>query len=413
MSEGPPTYDGRAVLEPQPNADPAPRRALNLRAWLARSAPWLLALAVYAAAAIVVTWPMASDPTGTVFGAPGDATGNITLIRYRNDLGVGPLSNALTTEENAPFGVTLPGATSLPQVAVEGPMQLVALVAGSAVLAFNLAVLAGLILSAFACFLLCWHITGNPWAAGVAGVGFGFNPWIVERAAGHVHFTHLWSLCLVVLGLILIREGRGRWAWVLFGAATVVGLYTNTYFALFIGVILAAFIVADAGVALARRGQGDLRDAATRAAIAVGIYLVALVPQAIVSITERSKIDGLLAGTRSPNDIYAYGSRWWEWLVPSESQPLFEDWTAPFRLSRLHLSNPGETNIYLGLTVLALAVVGVGDRVARAAAAGRPGLDGVVRRLPGGRRGHHLASGPRPRARTRDPDAVGGAVPRG
>ncbi len=91
MSPGSPTHDGRAALEPQPSADRVPHGALtSSRAWLARSAPWLLALVIYAVVALVVTWPVAENPTDTVFGAPGDATGNITLLRYRNDLGVGP-----------------------------------------------------------------------------------------------------------------------------------------------------------------------------------------------------------------------------------------------------------------------------------------------------------------------------------
>lgn len=372
MSEGSPTYDGRAVLEPERSPERVLRSALTPRAWLARSAPWLIALVVYAAAAIAITWPVAADPTGEVFGAPGDATGNITLLRYRNDLGVGPLSNAVTHEENAPFGVTLPGATSLPQIAIEGPMQVIGKVTGSEVLAFNLAVLSGVILSALACFLLCWYITRNHCAAGVAGVAYGFNPWILERAAGHVHFTHLWSLCLVVLALIMIREGRGRPAWLLLAGATVFGLYTNTYFALFIGVILAAFILADLGGALVRR-TGTARAALRRGALAAGIYVAALIPQAIVSVVERSKIDELLVGTRSAEDSYYYGARWWEWLVPSESHPFFRRWTESFRLSHLHLSNPGETNIYLGLSVIALALVGVVATVVARRRADGPG----------------------------------------
>ena len=359
MSEGSPTYDGRAVLEPPRSSDRAPRTSQSPRAWLMRSAPWLVALAVYIVAAVAVTWPVAADPAGTVFGAPGDSTGNITLLRYRNDLGVGPLSNAVTHEENAPFGVSLPGATSLPQIAIEGPMQAVAAVTGSAVLAYNLAVLSGVILSAFACFLLCRHITGNAWAAGVAGVGFGFNPWMLARAGGHVHFTHAWSLCLIVLALLMIREGRGRPAWLLLAGATVFGLYTNTYFALFIGVILASFLIADVGAALWRRPDGGVRAAALRGGAAFGIYLAALVPQAVVSLTQRATIDNLLVGTRSPGDSYIYGSRWWEWIVPSENHPVFSEWTGPFRLSHLHMSNPSETDIYLGVSMLVLAAIGV------------------------------------------------------
>ncbi len=413
MSEGSPTYDGRAVLEPQRSADRTPRSALSPREWLVRCAPWLLALAVYAIAAIAVTWPVAADPTGEVFGAPGDATGNITLIRYRNELGVGPLSNALTTEENAPFGVTLPGATSLPQVAIEGPMQVVALITGSAVFAFNLAVLLGVILSAFACFLLCWHITANPWAAGVAGVGYGFNPWILERAAGHVHFTHLWSLCLVVLGLILIREGRGKWAWALFAAATVFGLYTNTYFALFIGVILAAFIIADVGAALVRRGEGRLR-----AGDHPGRHRGGRLPGRAHPAGDRLG-GGALEDRRAArgDPLPQRQLRLRRTLVgvdrPQRVQPPLQgmDRSVPPGAPALqqhrrdqHLPRPDRHRP---------RPPGRGDRLAGAPAADRPRLDRGLRRRAGDRRVHHLPAEPRAGAGARHPDAVGGALPRG
>lgn len=373
MSDGPPSIAGGAVTEPERPIDDAPREARPQRARAIRVAPWLLALAAYIVVAVVLTWPVGADPAGTVAGAPGDATGNITLIRYRNELGVGPLSNAVTTDENAPFGISLPGATSLPQIAIEGPMQVVAAITGSEILAFNLAVLAGLILTALACFLLCLHITGNPWAAGIAGLAYGFNPWIMERAGGHVHFTHLWALALVVLGLLMIREGRGRRAWLLYGAAAVVGVYINTYFTLFIGVILAAFIAADLGAALLAKTVGGVRAVVRRGAGAAAIVVVALIPQAIVSIRQSGAIDELLVGTRSPEDRLYYGARWWEYVVPSHSHPVFDEWSAPFRFARLHLSNPSETNLYLGLSVLALAAVGIGAAIA-ARRAGRPGI---------------------------------------
>lgn len=338
-----------------PGASPMDR----LRCLLVRGAPWLIALCVYIVAAVVTTWPVAADPGGTVFGTPGDATGNITLLRYRNDLGVGPLSNAVTPDENAPFGIALPGAISLPQVVVEGPAQLVAAISGNAVVAYNLAVISGLVLTAFACFALCVFITGNPWASGVAGVAYGFNPWIVERAHGHVHFTHLWSLPLIVLALVWIRRGAGWRGWLAFGLALTAAAYTNTYVSLFAATIIGAFIVADMGAAALRRSGRRLRDAFSRACFAAALLVAVMLPQAIVSVVQADKIDGLLAGTRSPQDLYTYGSRWWEWLVPSYRHPVFDEWTAPYLIARQHLSNPSETTLYLGTVMLLLAAAGV------------------------------------------------------
>lgn len=324
-----------------------------------RLAPWLIALCVYIVAAVVATWPVAADPTGTVFGNPGDATGNISVLRDRNDLGVGPLSNAVNPRENAPFGLELPGATSLPQVVIEGPAQLVAAVFDSPVLAFNLTVLSGLVLTAFACFALCRFITGNWWAAGIAGLAYGFNPWILERAHGHMHFTHLWSLPLIVLGLLLIRRGAGPRGWALFAAALIAACYTNTYVSLFAATILGAFIVADLGAALIRRTGGAVRAAVGRAAFIVAALIAVMLPQAIVSFTQADRIEGLLAGTRSPLDAITYGSRWWEWIVPSYRHPVFSEWTAPYLASRQHGSNFGETALYVGWVMIAFAIVGV------------------------------------------------------
>lgn len=322
-------------------------------------AAWLIALALYVVVAVITTWPIGSDLTGRVFGAPGDMTGNITLLRYRNELGVGPLSNAITPQEAAPFGLSLPGAISLPQIVIEGPAQLVGAITGSEVLAVNLVIISGLALTAFACFVLCMWITGNPWASGVAGLVYGFNPWIVERAHGHIHFTHLWALPLIVLGLMWIRRGGGRRAWVLFALATIAACYTNTYLSLFAAVVIGSFITADLAAAAVRRSTARVRAAFARGSFALAVLVAVMIPQMVVSVTQASTIDSLLVGTRSPEDLYTYGSRWWEWITPSYRNPIYDQWTAPFLAARQHGSSFGETTLYLGGITLLLALVGI------------------------------------------------------
>jgi hypothetical protein len=378
VSSGAPTSARSATGSRTEHSHRGPRGTFDRAADLLTSgAPWLIALAVYAAVAVITTWPIGGDLTGTVFGAPGDITGNITLLRYRNELGVGPLSNAVTPQEAAPFGLSLPGAISLPQIVIEGPAQLVGAITGSEVLAVNLVIISGLTLTAFTCFVLCMWITGNPWASGVAGLGYGFNPWILERAHGHIHFTHLWALPLIVLALMWIRRDGGRRAWALFVLATVAACYTNTYISLFAAVIIGGFIVADLAAGAVRRSTARVRAAFARGSFALAVLVAVMIPQMVVSVTQASTIDSLLVGTRSPQDLYTYGSRWWEWITPSYRNPLYDQWTAPFLAARQHGSNFGETTIYLGGITILLALAGIALTVHRRRA-GRPAWPGAV-----------------------------------
>ena len=354
MSSVPPTTGRSAAARP---AGEATSRRQAIARTGRRSVPWAAALAAYVVLAVVATWPTATDLSGTVFGQPGDSTGNITLIRYRNDLGVGPLSNAATPDENAPFDLPLPGYISLPQLLTEGTTQVVSW-ATDEVVAYNLMILAGLALSAFAAFLLCLYVTRRWGAAFVAGIAFGFSPWILERAHGHVHMTHLWPLPLLALGLIMVRQRGTKGAWALTVAAFAAAAYTNTYVTLFAATIVAAFVAADLGAETISRSRARIRQAVARTCFVAAMVIGVLMPQAIVSLTQRDAIDGLLAGTRSASDLYVYGSRWWEWFIPSYRHPVFSDWTQPFLLDRMHESNFGETALYLGVSMIALAAVG-------------------------------------------------------
>ncbi len=365
-----------------PTGERAGRSADRARALAARHGHWLIALVAYAALAIALTWPVAIDPAGRIVGGPGDATGQIALTEYRADLGVGPLSMRDTPLESAPFGIPLPGVTSLPQVAVEGPMQVVRLVTGDAVVAYNVLMLLGLVLTPLAAYLLCRHVSGSWWGGALAGLAYGFNPWIVEKAHGHIHFVHLWSLPLAVLGLVLVREGLARRGWLLFAAAATVAVYTHTYFTLFVGAIVIGFCVVELARAARAWTRRALRSAAARVGLAAGITIAALIPQGIWLLAYRGRIDTALEGTRSRMDAYVYGSRWFEWLVPSYRHPIFDEWTLPYRAARLHGSNPGETSLYVGLTVIAIALLGVAVAVARRRL--RPGPR--PRRDAGGRR---------------------------
>lgn len=318
---------------------------------------WCAALLSYLAFTAYVAWPVVKAPARVMYGAVGDATGQVALIRYREALGVGPLSNARTMLENYPVGLTLPGSNTLPQILVEGPMQAIArITGGEEVLAYNIMMLVALVATPLAMFALTRFVVGGFWVPLLAGIAYGYAPWHMIRANGHASLTHIWALPLVVLGLIWVRRSGGWRPWLFTTVAIALAAYSNSYFTLAIGAIGAAFVVADVTASLWTRA--GLRGPLARTGLLLVATLVVYTPQALWLRAHRDAIDNQLGGTRGPEDLYTYGARWWEWWVPHFDHMAFADVSFPFLLPRLHNSNFTEATLYLGLSVLSMTAVG-------------------------------------------------------
>ena len=126
-----------------------------------RHSAWL-ALAIYAAYAIFVTWPLATDPGGLVAGTDvnGDLGGSIAEIGYAVAHHVFPFAPAVLHGLNAPQGLSQPwvdNLASLPGVATQyGLGYIFGAVAGAAVFAWL-----GLVLSGLSMFLLTRRLFGS------------------------------------------------------------------------------------------------------------------------------------------------------------------------------------------------------------------------------------------------------------
>ncbi|HTM27225.1 MAG TPA: hypothetical protein VL225_18630 [Vicinamibacterales bacterium] len=108
----------------------------------------------------------------------------------------------------------------------------------SPVLVYNLLLIAGFALTAFATFLLVDAWTGDTLAGLVAGSVFAFNTHTLTRLA-HVQGVHLYGLPLALLGVDgLMREGSYRAA-LLLAAALAVLAYTSGYLIVFATVMIA------------------------------------------------------------------------------------------------------------------------------------------------------------------------------
>jgi hypothetical protein len=118
---------------------------------------------------------------------------------------------------------------------------------GSAVVAYNLTVVASFFLSAAAMFALTWRLTRSIPASFIAGLAYGFAPYRISQLP-HIQMEAVWYAPLAILGLhAYLDTGKKRWlalygaSWALQGTANG---YLLVFLAVFIGVWVLWFVVA-------------------------------------------------------------------------------------------------------------------------------------------------------------------------
>lgn len=152
--------------------------------------------------------------------------------------------------------------------------------AGATIAAHNLAILAGLTLNGLAVWLLAYRLTGDWLASVAAGLIFSCSAFVQIHALGHVNLVHAWVLPVFALSLLRLSSGAAAGA-LGCGAAAALVAYTDYYFAIYAGILAAAWWVrATVSVEFQRRPSWSSRlrlallgllalDAAVIATIAV------------------------------------------------------------------------------------------------------------------------------------------------
>jgi hypothetical protein len=319
------------------------------------------ALAACLALAVLHTWPLATGPGTLSRHDNADAMLNEWIVAWvahqapRAPLQLfdanifHPEPRALAFSEH----MTVQGLMGAP----------VFWLGGSPLLAYNLLVIAGLALSAWAMWLLLARWTGSTAAGAVAGTLVAFNAHTLTRLP-HLQALHLEFIPVVLFALDrLLVERRVRDA-VLLGTACALQGLTSNY--------LLVFTAVAAGVGVAVRANEWWRPAPARTAALLG--LAAAVTAALVApflypyyLTQREQ--GL---TRSLDEVARYSSTWRDYLSTA-GRLHYAVWS--------HRFLEGSTALFPGAVALALAIAGMAakpglkdPRVRMAAAIGAAGV---------------------------------------
>lgn len=322
----------------------------------------LLALAVYAAGAAVVTWPLVTDLRSAIYISPnrpfGDYTGAIANLRELVDHGQLPFLPGTLDDFNAPEGQPIQWGLALASPARTLYQHLLTMAVGG-VAAWNLFVLSGFVATGTAMFLLVRRQTSSFALGIVFGWAFAFYPFAVVNGE-HPDFIHGWPLVLMVWRWIVLLERPSRRNGLLYGAAAAVAMSWTGYYLLIAGVVYAALLAFCAVFAITRR---DLRRwlapillaALPVAALAALLLGVTLFDRQATGLRPNFLIDVILNSARLPN-----------FLLPTGQNPVLGGVSEEYLAVRgWHLNT--EKTLYLGWSLLALAAVALASLLSAAA----------------------------------------------
>ncbi|QEC46243.1 hypothetical protein FSW04_00745 [Baekduia soli] len=312
----------------------------------------LLALLLYVAYAVHMTWPVVIHLGDTVYGAPGDLTGSIALLRETVEGHHNPFLPGTLHDFNAPEGLPIDWRFNLSQWPLIGVMYLLALVGGAAA-AFSIATLLGYVGSGLAMFLLTRKLTGNAWAALIAGWAFAFYPFAELNGQGHNAHVHGWVFVLMAWRGLAVHEKPTIRNGVLLGLSAVLAMAFNPYFLLFGAVLLAVIAVWEIGYGWLN-GRDRRRFTAAVLAVALGVGYAGVLAALTLGGTGSSPLR-----EHSSQELTVYSARAIEYVMPPAGNLIVGDRTASYLASHLHGSNASENTLYLGVTMLLLALVGV------------------------------------------------------
>ncbi len=335
----------------EPGAAPSVTRWLSgAKRWArfqreARWAPGVSALLIYMLIALAYFWWPIHSHFGTMAINAGisDFGQNLWYLKwwpYAVSHGLNPF---ITYKMWHAYGYNLSWQTSLPGLSL---LALPITATSGVVVAYNSWVILSFALTAWATFILCYHLTRQIWASLVGGYLFGFSGYMLAQATGHIHLIVLFPAPIALYLATLRYEGRisrGRYLALTPLPLLALFLISVEEFAL---IAIFAYLALGLYLLIGADRRRQTLTLAVELTIAFLITALALTPYLYYMAIGYSK------GEVHP--IFAYSGDALGFVVPTR---VFLPFYKYFHAVPLSCGNQAECDTYVGLPLALLMIV--------------------------------------------------------
>lgn len=338
--------------------------------WLRSTwAQWALAVLLFSAASLFYMGPAITSCSTTTTAFNSDSSGGLAWFQWAggNDLHWG-----FTDKSNFPAGEVIDRPQFISSQAFFIPYKILSALTAP-ICGLNLMLLLGYMATALLMFGLIRWLFKRTAIALFAGYAAAFVPFHQFKAQSHIVYASGAVFIAVLWAYLWFMQAPSYKRASLLAAAGAVGFYTDGYFVLFTAVTLGSLIFFGY---LQKLFTVSWREGSKKAISQWLVYLkshlrylawfvtllaILLLPILYTYKYHSSEISGSLSAARSPIriELKNYAARPVEFFVPQYNNPLMPDNYAPWRLNQQHNSNPTEDTLFLGYTVLALALVAI------------------------------------------------------
>lgn len=305
----------------------------------------------YVAVSVAWTWSVWTHPASREASLPGDSAGFTWWIQNTAWSLAHAHSPLVTHNVLAPMGANAMWNTSV--VALGIVLSPITYLAG-AVVAYNVAVVGSISLSAWTAALLA-HRWVHSWAAcAVAGAVFGFGPFLAAQSFGHLH---LMAAFLIPVLVLLIDEAVVRRRWAPWRTGLLLSVTVTAQLLLSEELLSTAVLMAVVLLVVLAVAHRDQVPAAVRYLSRMGrtflpvTALLCAYPLAVQFFGP----DRVTGGSFQPSEVYSNDLL--SFVLPTEIQQFVPSGAST--LTQRFSANPIETSGYLGLPLLLLLAVAV------------------------------------------------------
>ncbi|WKZ33462.1 MAG: hypothetical protein QY316_03385 [Thermodesulfobacteriota bacterium] len=305
--------------------------------------------------ALLYTWPVITDMSGSFYGFPWDSLGSIHSFwwfRFAYENGIPFREHAFSSY---PAGVDLSDAPFFYTYYLTG-LGLTLLT--DEVAAYNIIKISSFPLLAVTSYLLMNYLVRD-WRAGMfSALAFAFSPLHAVRLMSHQP-NLFWAPLLIYLLLRTLREGGLR-LHAAFGFALGLALVDSTYFAYFFALLSPVLIAMNLKWGLP--GRASLAPAAVNLAAFSVAFAAAVIPMAFPVLTSLGKAEAeirTLDLARPLSDLFVFSAKPLDYLLPSRHNYFLGQFVPDLGLGALKGHRYIEHTLYLGWTLMALGLYAV------------------------------------------------------